>query len=203
MARVIVNKKSVSKKLINAVNNNKRFSLKKHLNKRLDNRVDKLIGSIISHPISRELSGGPKSRGGILPYGNLFSFLGFNSDDRPVEDLTNLIKNNTRITKAKATSINQKGVLNIETAIYVPTLNLIEKRTVLPWDGKRSWLRGLEVTGYDNFAHYLYSERRKFKRSRSGPAIQIRQKLRDIQSLSPQPYVLSEIEKFIKNLNKR
>lgn len=204
MARVVLNKKSISKKLIGAVNSNKRFSLKKQMNNRLENKKKKLIQSIISHPISRELNAGPYTSSGILSYGNLFSFLGFNGDDRPVDNLIDLIEKDIRITKAKVTSINLQGTkANIEYALYVPKLSDIERKTTLPWDKSRSWIRGIEVTGYDNFAYYLYDQNETFKNSRSGPAIQIKRQLRPIQNLAPQPYVLNEIEQFIKRLNRK
>lgn len=204
MSRVVLNKKSISKKLISAVNSNKRFSLKKQMNRRLENKKNKLIKSIMDEDISKELIAGPRVKSKILPYGNLFSFLGFKENDEPVQKLINFIREDIKITKAKVTSFNLQGTkANIEYALHVPKLSDIERKTVLPWDKKRSWLRGIEVTGYDNFAHYLYEKEKEFKNSRSGPAIQIDPKLRNIQNLAPQPYVLNKIEQFIKRLNRK
>lgn len=204
MARVVLNKKSISKKLIGAVNSNKRFSLKKQMNNRLENKKKKLIHSIINHDISQEIIREENTESDFLSYGNLFSFLGFKKGDKPISKLVDLIENDIRITKAKVTSMNLQGTkASIEYALYVPKLSDIERKTALPWGDKRSWIRGIEVTGYDNFAYYLYEEGKIKKNSRSGPAIQIERPLRPIQNLAPQPYVLNEIEQFIKRLNRK
>ena len=217
MGKVTLNKTSISFKFGKATLNKKSISFKfgKAINKRspelidkmntkLQPRVNNLLKFIRDHKISKEIDAGPNlEQSSILPYGNLFSFLGFHASDQPIDTISEFIHKKIRITDAKVKSVNFFVITNVEYKLNLPKISELEAITKLPWDKKRSWLRGIEITGYDNFAHYLYEQDQKFKNSRSGPAIQVKPQLRDIQNLAPQPYILSEIEKFIEQLKNK
>ena len=65
------------------------------VNPKIEESKQKLIQNFISHPVSSEISSGPNSSnisGTLGGYGNLFSFIGFNSGDDPVNKWVSFLK---------------------------------------------------------------------------------------------------------------
>ena len=68
----------------------------------LQENLDKYINEIKNHPVSKELDGGPDSENisdTLNGKENLFAFIGFDNEDKPIDDLTELIRQNTSLDK--------------------------------------------------------------------------------------------------------
>ena len=69
-------------------------------NQILEEKKKEYISEILNHPISRELNDGPSASNisnTLDGKGNLYSFIGFDAGDQPVQDVVDAIDKNTRI----------------------------------------------------------------------------------------------------------
>jgi hypothetical protein len=127
-----------------------------------------LIEEFTNHPVTLEIEGGPsasnrsKTLGG---QGNLFSFIGFEENDKP----TAVIYKKLNEITLNQTVISRDG--RSRTFIYYPTAEEIFKVTPMPWATGRSWAKGIE-TGIAGLGAYL----RKDDTGRSGAGIQSQSK---------------------------
>lgn len=196
MAYYSVNKKLISNKVQQAVIKNL-SDIENQFRRKIIGTRDTLINRLDSYQISKELSQpNPETKeSAILPNGNLFSFLGFYKGDTPYENLRNYIQNSIYVNSVRIKSVvGFKVKLNV--TLNIPNSVEIEQNTSLPWGDQRSWVRGLEFTGFDNFAYYLYKENKELKNSRSTTGLQIKNEIRSIKNVAPQPYVNSELKKL-------
>jgi len=153
---------------------------------------EKYINQIEDHPVSQEILDGPSAAnisrtldGG----GNLFSFIGFEKSDNPLEKIKNLIKNNTFIKFKNA----KNGIFNF--SVFTPSLEEIYEESPMPFEGGKSWVQGIEK-GISGFSNYLYGL--IFPESRSGRAIQSKNKVRK-SNFKPRPYLSKLYINFLKN----
>jgi len=154
---------------------------------------NKFIKAVLSHPISKEISLGPDGynlSGTLLGYSNLFGFIGFYDNERPIKILKAILM------EYEIKIISRKGFTTVK--IIVPTKDEIHDATPLPWARGRSWVKAME-TGLAGFGMYITSDSAK---SRSGEGIQTKRKIRsskflNTSYLSP---LLQEYYKNIKNL---
>lgn len=141
-------------------------------NEILEQRKKEYIDEISAHPISREISAGPNSENisnTLNGDGNLYSFIGFDAGDKPIEDLINIIEKNTKIKKIDS----KKETFDFE--VFSPSLEELRGYTPMPFEGGNSWLKGIEK-GISGFSNYLFGL--LFPTSRSGKAIQTKDKIR-------------------------
>lgn len=155
---------------------------------------DNYINEIENHPISQEIMDGPGadnlSRTLDGP-GNLFSFIGFDRSDSPLNKVKIFIKNNTFI-KFKNT---KNGIFNF--TIFTPSLDEIHEKTPMPFEEGKSWTKGIE-RGISGFSNYLYGL--IFPESRSGRAIQSENKVRK-SNFKPRPYLSKLYKNFLDRFN--
>ena len=123
-----------------------------------------MIEEFLNHPISQEISNGPRasnSSGCLGGYGNLFSFIGFEEDDEPLKPI---------LEQLQATNFKYSGDVpsGNKFSIILPTAKEIFEVTPMPWASGRSWAQGIE-SGISGLGFYL---KLKSKNSRSGEAIQ-------------------------------
>ena len=155
-----------------------------------------LIRNFSKHPVTVEIEGGigaSNLSNTLNGKGNLFSFIGFNSSDKPLfpiyQKLESIELTSTIIKKdGRSTSI-----------ILFPTAEDIFSVTPMPWADGLSWAEGIEK-GIPNLGQYLFKETDK---SRSGRGIQSESQVSGA-TFSPTLYIGSMIKKFentIKNLN--
>ena len=95
--------------------------------------------------------------------GNLFSYIGFNDSDNPIEIVRAILKNslNVRMLPAKGKKMIQEAVISL------PTKEEIESVTPMPWASGRSWAKGIEQ-GISGFGRYLREESKDVGRSGGG-----------------------------------
>jgi len=163
------------------------------VNKKFDNAQEVFLNEFDSSPVTEEIEAGPtapnvsNTLGGV---GNLFSFIGFNSMDNPIEELRSLIKNSFRISRKKSSN-------SIRFEIEYPNLNKIKNVTRMPWENGNSWAVGIE-RGISGFSNYMY---KKFNEGRSKEGLQSKNKIRG-STFRTTKYISSMINNFVKNIEK-
>lgn len=157
----------------------------------------KLVKDFYRHSITKEISSGPNasnSSGTLGGYGNLFSFIGFDSGDDPIAAIAQVIEQKLLIT-VRAIS---NGNFRISIA-NPPSKEEIFSVAQIPWANGSSWAEGIE-RGLSNLGSFLYRGG-GISQSRSGTGIQIKNNLR-ATSFKTQPYISKIIDRFYKNVIK-
>jgi hypothetical protein len=178
-----------------ALASNKKFE--KNAVNVITNKFDKaqemFLTEFNSNPVTKEIEAGPtapnvsNTLGGV---GNLFSFIGFNSADNPIEELRDLIKNSFKLSRKKSSN-------SIRFEIEYPNLNKIKNVTRMPWENGNSWAIGVE-RGISGFSSYMY---KKFIEGRSKEALQSKNKIRS-NTFRTTRYISGMINNFVKNIEK-
>lgn len=153
---------------------------------------EKYINQIENHPVSQEILDGPSAANisrTLDGEGNLFSFIGFEKSDNPINKIKILIKNNTFIKFKNA----KNGIFNF--SVFTPSLEEIYQETPMPFEGGKSWVKGIEK-GISGFSNYLYGL--IFQESRSGKAIQSKNRIRK-SNFKPRSYLSQVYINFLKN----
>lgn len=154
-----------------------------------DNRLaaekDKFLQKFENHKVSQEIAAGPEAANTtntLNGYGNLFSFIGFYSDSDPIGDAKEYFEQNIRIIDISSPKIiNQVNQIKFSFKVNIPDfsdINNEEKLQMPEWD-TGSWLFKIE-NGMSGLTHYMFKLINKFKASRSGTAVQMKNSLRDI-----------------------
>lgn len=149
-----------------------------------------MLEEFLAHPVSIEIEGGPSaenSSGTLDGYGNLFSFIGFNEGDSPLEPVIELLQS-TRIELGRETDT---GFLM---KIFVPSKEDIFSVTPMPWASGRSWAEGIE-RGISGFGRYLNTD--SVNSSRSGGGIEVQSVIRR-GKFKNTPYISALINKYAK-----
>lgn len=156
----------------------------------------KLIKEFARHPVTLELEGGigaSNTSNTLDGRGNLFSFIGFESSDKPTAPIYEKL-NEIQVTS----TIIQKNGTSVSTILY-PAPNEIFAVTPMPWAEGRSWAEGIEK-GIPNLGRYLFKDSDK---SRSGKGVQSQNQVSSA-TFSPTSYIGTMMNKFehnIKTLN--
>jgi hypothetical protein len=162
----------------------------------LNENLNDYIEQIDQHPVSQELSQGPEGENlsrTLNGVENLFAFIGFEAESKPIEDLKDLVKQNTFLDK-KSTFDTRN--LQLKFNVFTPSPDEIKTKTPLPFEGGRSWVKGIE-DGIPGFGYYVYGL--LFPNSRSGKAIQSKNKVRSI-TYKPVKYISELYQNFIRSL---
>tara|TARA_R110000751_G_scaffold280081_1_gene382570 strand:- start:450 stop:1052 length:603 start_codon:yes stop_codon:yes gene_type:complete len=166
--------------------------IKEVIEKKVKEAQQNLLKNFEKHPVTAEISSGAKSSnlsGTLGGTGNLFTYIGFSSGDKPLASLRVLLEvYEIRYHHAKGrTTIN----------ITVPTTAELFKATPMPWATGRSWAKGIE-TGISGLGRYLYQDS---AHSRSGGAVQVKGKLRS-GKFSNTSYLSSLLNNYYKEIRK-
>lgn len=181
-----INFNSIKKKAINS----KKFleNADKKANKIFEKNKNTFIEDFDNHPVTQEIQAGPEAKNiskTLNGKGNLFSFIGFNETDSPIDDLREILTTNFSIKRNKVSS------RTVSYRIKYPTLEKIKAITSMPWEAGKSWVKGIE-TGISGLSFYLY---KRFKASRSGAAIQAQNEIKP-GAFKNIPYLSQMIKKF-------
>lgn len=161
------------------------------LQKEIEKIKQEIIEEFENHPVTQEIDAGIQSTNisntlnGIT---NLYSFIGFENGDRPLEPIREELKKiNLKYT------INSKGelIFNVE----FPTAKDIFKVTPMPWAAGRSWAQGIEI-GISGLGYYL----KKTKNSRSGLGIQSETQVRSGARFRNTKYISQLINSYTKKI---
>ena len=164
--------------------------LEKEFKKKFLKVKSDMIKEFLSHPVTMEIMAGPSSSnisGTLGGVSNLFAFIGFDSSDKPIEPILQMLEN---------MNYNYSGEAKIGVKYYVdiPEASDIFKMTPMPWASGRSWARGIE-TGISGLGYLLRKEK-----GRSGKAIQTKRKVRS-GKFQNTTYISSLINKYKKQFN--
>lgn len=165
--------------------------------KKLEIAKSELIQDFSSHPVSKEISGGPSSSnisGTLGGYGNLFSFIGFNSGSNPVDLWISYLRSKIQIKNKnpKVKSSNGDGI-SFEFDINGVSDKDLLAAGQMPWELGRSWVKAIEQ-GISGFSFYVSK-----KIGRSGGGIQSEHSIRSGQ-YQRTSYWTSMWKKFLANL---
>lgn len=156
-----------------------------------------MISEFETHQVTQEVDAGENSTnisGTLSGYGNLFSFLGFESSSQPLSTIRDILKQPLKITQVRK---NDRGKLTV--FIKTPSKEEILSQTPMPWDDGRSWVDGIEH-GVAGFGYYLYKPAGD-PNSRSGVGLQSSGNLRG-GKMSNTPYISRILENLRKNIKK-
>mgnify|MGYP001277472790 CR=1 FL=1 len=148
----------------------------------------KMLAEFDNHSVTRDLQGGSSTFPGG---GDLFSFIGFNSGDKPTSALRALLLKSLRVKFIKTSRMETEVVFDIS----LPSMSEIEALTPMPWAPGRSWAKEIE-TGISGLGQYLVKDSPS---SRSGKAIQVKGTIRS-SDMSGKPYMTEILGNLIKNL---
>jgi len=144
----------------------------KRIERSFNNIKSAMIRELMNHPITKEIqegAGASNSSGTLNGYGNLFSFIGFESGSSPVDPIIEQFDK----TVIQFRQLTDDGpVWNI----YMPAPEDIWDVTPMPWAEGRSWAKGIE-NGISGVGWYLFNRDKDIPQSRSGPAIQTKSKI--------------------------
>ena len=172
-----------------------RAQVRNSFQKAFQKKKNEMIAEFLNHPVSLEIKGGVSAKnisgtlGGIT---NLFSFIGFDSTDNPIDSGVQVLQTTTfEQTSYRANKINYK--------VNLPSKDQIFDATPLPYIPGRSWAKGIE-TGISGLGFYL---KKRSSASRSGFGIQSKYqarkgvKFKNIKYIS---FLLKKYETEFKNL---
>ena len=175
------------------------MAMRRELEPKIKKAQDDLIKDFNAHAVTREIEGGAdgtnlsNTLGG---YGNLFSFIGFDSNENPTAVIREILsqKINFRV-RAVASG-------KFKITILVPSKEEIFAITPMPWASGLSWAEGVEK-GISNLGFYLY-RRSGIRGSNSGKGIQIKRSKKSV-TFKETPYVskiFTDFKKSLQNLDK-
>ena len=157
-----------------------------------------LIEEFEQHPVTKEISGKSSSSnisGTLGGYGNLFSYIGFDDSDDPIEIVRSLLVNSVRVTilPSRSRKMIQEAIISL------PSKRQIEESTPLPWAAGRSWTKGIEQ-GISGLGRYL---NKKAGRSSGGIQADGDVRGRGFSSVSYLSAILNNLQKNIKEAIRR
>lgn len=158
-----------------------------------------MINEFEDHPVTKEIESGPEAANisnTLGGEGNLFSYIGFNDGSNPTEIIKDILANDVRVDNRPTIESVGKD-LKISFPISGPTLNEIESSTPMPFEGGRSWVRGIEK-GISGFSYYIF--KKYLKGSRSGTGLQTESEIRT-GSFKPTPYMSAILKRFYSKVN--
>ena len=181
--------KSVIQKIERKAQRTKKKDFQNVFKKRFEETKREMIEEFMSHPVTIELLGGASSSnisGTLGGQSNLFAFIGFNTSDKPIEPILNILE---------STSFKDAGESNSgrRFTLMLPTSEEIFAATPMPWAAGRSWAKGIEK-GISGLGYLL---NKSTSSSRSGVAIQADKKVRTARFNNVQ-YISALLNKYKK-----
>ena len=195
---VTVNAKELLRELTVDSPNQRRMgmALRAVMKPKIEERQKELQKQFRIHPITVELDAGPRASntsGTLGGYGNLFSFIGFSSGDRPTDVISQIFNEKIRF---KVKRVNKSGRYTV--TFFIPDADEIYGLTPVPWMSGKSWAKSIEDGGLTNLGQYLFSSS-GFGQSSSGTGIQVKNRSSGV-SLTRTPYIGKLIEDFKQRL---
>jgi hypothetical protein len=155
---------------------------------------NQMIAEFLSHPITQEIQAGPDApniSGTLNGRGNLFSFIGFDSGDDPIEPILKALESSEIV-------FNKLTPNGIYSTAFIPSPDEIFEITPMPWASGRSWAHGIE-SGISGLGWHI----KQRGLGRSGGGIQSSHqvsgnvKFRNVQYISA---LLNKYTKILKSL---
>ena len=150
-----------------------------------------MIQEFMNHPVTEEIMNGassPNISNTLNGYGNLYSFIGFESSDNPIIPIIEALESSSFTLEARRNS-------GVGISIIMPSAKDIFGKTPMPWANGRSWAKGIE-TGVAGIGFYL----QLYGLGRSDAGIQSKRKIRSMRFKNT-PYISSLINKYYQKFN--
>lgn len=160
----------------------------KPLKKEFEELKKEMINEFLKHPVTKEIMAGPgafNTSGTLRGYGNLFSFIGFNKGDKPIDPIIKLFGHTT----LNVSRITSRGGLKL--TVTIPSRDDIFGVTPMPWATGLSWAQRVEQ-GMPGFGEYL---NKSSISSRSSQGVQTQNDIR-AGRFSNVPYISSFLKKW-------
>ena len=157
----------------------------------------KMSKAFEAHPVTQEINSGPLASnlsGTLGGKGTLFSFIGFDSSDRPTQVISEILKRKVGI---KVNRVGDAG--RYKFSLEAPSLEEIYKETPIPWLSQSSWAEGIEK-GISGLGFYLFKPNGAAFSS-SGTGLQSKTRVSSV-SFSTTPYLEALLKNFQKDLTK-
>ena len=156
-----------------------------------------------NHPVTKELKQGPSGinvSGTLSGIGNLFSFIGFYSGDRPTDEVREKLKSYLDVVGVQRKIRGNRGVSSYRYSLTFPTISSFDSVSQMPWESGNSWVRGVEngISGFSNYMYLNYGEGR-LERSRSGTAVQTKKNV-NVGIFRPTKYITEILDNYRKRL---
>jgi hypothetical protein len=193
---VTVNAKELLKELSVKGDKNMGRLLRRFLEPKIEERRKELEKKFQAHPITIELSSGPRASnisGTLGGYGNLFSFIGFSGADSPTQVIERIFKEKIRFKVRRRNSAGQYVV-----TFFIPSIEEIYGLTPIPWMTGKSWTKSIEKGGLSNLGQFLFSPT-GFGSSRAGTGIQVENRSSGVRFRNT-PYISQLVNDFKKRL---
>ncbi len=150
---------------------------------------EQMIREFLNLPVTQEIMGGPDSTnisGTLGGYGNLFSFIGFEQSDKPIDPILDLLE---------SSSVTVRDGADHLVIITIPSAASIFSVTPMPWASGRSWAKGIE-SGISGLGFYI----NKSGVGRSDAGIQTTKKIKS-GTFKRTQYISTFIQKYIKQFS--
>ncbi len=165
--------------------------IRAEIKKRFYSLKTQMIAEFLNHLVTTEIKLGPDEgvpniSGTLGGYGNLFSFIGFDYGEDPIEPIVDALSSSEIIID----KITRTGIFF---SLSIPTAEAIFAITPMPWASGRSWAKGIE-TGISGMGQYLSGYRPS---SRSEFGVQVKHnRLRGGGRFHNTPYISRLINKY-------
>lgn len=153
-----------------------------------------LLDDVKNHEVSKEIAQGNAADGKFFSDGNMFSLLGFQDGDKPVDELLYFIEDSVKLKRKPYIKVDGSRV-TYSFEVESPTEKDIIKSTPTAWDSSKSWVKEVE-DGVSGFAFYIYYKFFKTPISRSKSGLQNKKSTIRDDSLGGIDYVLKIVENF-------
>lgn len=167
MKRAGINRKQLERTISKGLS----YKFKKDITRKARADVERakglMLAEFLNHSVTKEIKGGKSASnlsGTLGGYGNLFSFIGFDSTDKPIPPVLRILESHTKLISVTPLA---KGSLAFEIVIDMPSKDNLAKASPLPWAAARSWLIGIEQ-GLSGLGSFLVKPE-----GRSGGGIQV------------------------------
>ena len=191
--------------------------IEKAVKKQFNQEKQNTLLEFYEHDVTQELlhPDGENISNTLGNYGNLFGFIGFESesDPHPITPVRLALESKIKFKSTNLSIIyprNARGQFatgkrtkNIKIIFQVPDLNDFDKAAKFEgWNGGRNWVKGIErgISGVSYYADY--------PRGRSERGLQLRGQIKNSASDRPsgfktRPYITEIIENFKKNFKNK
>lgn len=151
-----------------------------------------------NHPISQELNMGSAATSSAFldgEDGSLFGFIGFEEDAEPVQDVANVLEDNTSLSPINKFSTNGTQMF-FSFPVKAPSLEELATVTDMPSPLPGSWLKGIEK-GISGLTKYIY----RAGSGRSGAGLQAKKTYRKQGgAFKPVKYYTEILNEFINRI---
>jgi hypothetical protein len=174
-----INKSAIRKKALRGLKSKgAEKKIYRKVNAAFQRKREELMRNFDEHPITQEIKAGPEasnsSRTIVGGYGNLFTFIGFNTGADPTAEVRAALRYGTRLIRTPRKRGTKRGVLYSYDIVYT-NLNDLRGVSPMPWE-PGSWVQKVE-RGISGLGYYIY-HKYVVPGSRSGKGTQSTNKLR-------------------------